>query len=126
MQNFKTSSQLIICRQHSEGGFSYPTSQHSKLLGLCTGTFAAAAISCSQDLVQLIPAAVHAVVVALHTGLRSQQESLSVDSKTLPPQYSMVVLGASESEIVPLLERFNLRNVSPIKHDSSFQQNNIS
>ncbi|KAF1952293.1 polyketide synthetase [Byssothecium circinans] len=98
--------------QHSEGGFAFPTSQDSKLVGFCTGAFAAAAISSSQDLVQLIPAAVHATVVALHTGLRSEQENLTVDGSS-SSRCSMVVLGASENEIASLLERFNSRNSMP-------------
>ena len=105
-------SMLIISRQHSEGGFSFPTSQDSKLLGSCTGAFAAAAVSCSKDLVQLIPAAVHATVIALHTGLRSGQEALSIDGNTSSSRFSMVVLGVPENRVVSLLESFNSRNVS--------------
>ncbi|KAI9712188.1 MAG: Type I Iterative PKS [Chrysothrix sp. TS-e1954] len=41
----------------------------SRVLGLCTGTLAAAAVSCSRDTLELIPAAVDAVVIAFRVGL---------------------------------------------------------
>ncbi|KAF2464727.1 polyketide synthetase [Lindgomyces ingoldianus] len=103
---------LIACRQHSEGGLSFPTGQDSKLVGFCTGAFAAAAVSSSKDLVRLIPAAVHATVIALHTGLRSGQEAPLIDGNT-SPRCSMVILGVCENEVVSLLERFNSRDPAP-------------
>ena len=108
----ETRALLILNRQHSEGRLSFPTAQDSQLLGFCTGAFAAAAISSSQDLVQLIPAAVHATVISLHTGLRSAQEALSIDSSISSSQCSIFVRGVSRDDVVVLLERFNSKNVS--------------
>ena len=39
------------------------------MLGLCTGTLAAAAVACSRSTLDLIPMAVDAVVVAFRIGL---------------------------------------------------------
>lgn len=103
---------LIVSRQHSDGKLSFPTAQDSQLLGFCTGCFAAAAVSSSQDLVQLIPAAVHATVIALHTGLRAAHMALSIDGKTSSSEWSMFVFGVSGKDGACLLERFNSRNVA--------------
>lgn len=64
---------------------------------------------------QLIPAGVHAVVVALHTGLRSAQEAQSMDINKVvsSSSHSMALLGVSETEVGPLLERFNSQIVRP-------------
>lgn len=60
---------------------------------------------------QLIPAAVHVMVVALHTGLRAAQEGQSISGNTSSSRCSMVVIGVSEIEVASLLERFNSRKV---------------
>lgn len=38
-------------------------------MGLCTGTFAAAAVSCSNSVSDLVPMAVDAVIAAFRTGM---------------------------------------------------------
>ena len=102
---------LTVNRQHSDGKLSFPNATDSQLLGFCTGAFAAAAVSSSQDLVQLIPAAVHATVVALYIGLRAAGVALSIDGNTSPSRWSMIVSGLSAKEGTYLLGRFNARNV---------------
>ncbi|EFY96165.1 polyketide synthase for naphthopyrone YWA1 [Metarhizium robertsii ARSEF 23] len=96
--------------QHSERKLSFPTPQDSVLLGFCTGSLAAAAVSSSQDLVSFIPAAVHAVVVALYTGLRAAQEAQSIHGNASSP-WSLLVLGISGDQMTTILEGFNSRNV---------------
>lgn len=104
--------QLTATRQHSEGRLPFPTDRDSKLLGLCTGALAAAAVSSSHDLTELISAAVHATVIALHTGLRSAEEVMSMDGNNSLSQFSMFVRGISGNEAISLVERFNSRGVS--------------
>lgn len=58
-------------RYYGEGSRPYPRADRSYLLGICTGSFAAAAVSTSQTLSELVPAGVEAVLVAFRTGLRS-------------------------------------------------------
>ncbi|TWU71000.1 t1pks [Metarhizium rileyi] len=98
--------------QHSEGQLSFPTPQDSMLLGFCTGSFAAAAVSSSRDLVSFIPAAVHAVVVALYTGLRAAREAQSIHGN-VSSRWSLFVLGVSGDHMTSLLESFNSRNSFP-------------
>src|SRR5699024_12810178 len=65
----------LFSRHFGEGSNPYPTAGNSYCLGLCTGSFAAAAISTSQTLSELIPAGVEAVLTAFRTALRSLMRS---------------------------------------------------
>ena len=56
-------------RYYGEGSRPFPSADNTYLVGICTGSFAAAAISTSQTLSELIPAGVEAVLVAFRTGL---------------------------------------------------------
>jgi hypothetical protein len=40
-----------------------------RLVGLCTGALAAAAVSCSRSILDLVPLAIHSIVVAFRVGL---------------------------------------------------------
>ncbi|WZH40776.1 type I polyketide synthase [Fusarium acuminatum] len=50
-------------------GRAFPT-ENDRIIGLCVGSLAAAAVSCSRSLSELVSASVDAVRVALHVGLR--------------------------------------------------------
>ncbi|KAK7417367.1 hypothetical protein QQX98_004644 [Neonectria punicea] len=56
---------------YSRNGRQYPPPQDTYCLGICTGSFAAAAVSCSRSLTELIDVAIQAVVVAFRTSLSS-------------------------------------------------------
>ncbi|GIZ44770.1 hypothetical protein CKM354_000795900 [Cercospora kikuchii] len=94
---------------HSEGRNTYPTASNSRLVGFCTGGLAAAAVSASRDLGELVKAGVYAAVVALHTGLRATQVARSIVGPHSASPWSMHVRGASRDDIEPLLERFHQR-----------------
>ncbi|PPJ51023.1 hypothetical protein CBER1_07830 [Cercospora berteroae] len=53
----------------SQTDLDYPRSDNARVLGLCTGTLAAAAVSCSRSTLDLIPLAVAAVSAAFKTGM---------------------------------------------------------
>lgn len=82
-------------------------------VGFCTGGLAAAAVSASRDLGELVKAGVYAAVVALHTGLRATQVARSIVGPHSASPWSMHVRGASRDDIEPLLERFHQRKVRP-------------
>lgn len=92
----------------------YPTSENTHLLGIGIGALAAAAISTSEDLIDLIPAAVHAIVVALHTGLRADQEAQSIQGLESSGSWAMGITGISIEETNQILERFNFANVRKV------------
>ncbi|KAG8408393.1 Type I Iterative PKS [Metarhizium acridum] len=62
-------AQFIV--KYGSNSKSYPSSTGTCIIGPCTGGFAAAAISCSQTLSDLIPVAVQACLAAFRTALRS-------------------------------------------------------
>ena len=62
-------SQLSTFRHYGEPGLSYPSPEDSYVLGLCTGSLAAAAISSCSTLSELLPAAVQTVQVAFRLGM---------------------------------------------------------
>jgi len=94
-------------------------------VGLCTGSFAAAAISTSQTLSELIPAGIEAVLVAFRTGLRSLE--LRNDIERPIPESSRswsVVVSAYEDQAAELIETFSLKKVSlrsPGHHSSKLR-----
>ncbi|KAJ3493731.1 hypothetical protein NLG97_g4549 [Lecanicillium saksenae] len=105
---------------HSEGNLPFPTSQNSQVLGLCTGAIAAAVVSTSENLDQLIPAAIHSIVVALHTGLRASQEATSIVGCCTAPsspgysaQYAMFIAGMSADDMSLLLKSLNFQAPPP-------------
>ena len=102
---------IILGRQHSQGILPYPKPENSHLLGIGIGALAAAAISSSEDVISIIPAAVYAVKVALHVGLRADQEAKSLDGPSSSQSWAMTVTGTSIEELQQLLQRFNLTNV---------------
>lgn len=58
----------LFIRQHSSGGHAYPQPDESCLVGICTGSLAAAAVSCAHSASTLLSSALHAVAVALRLG----------------------------------------------------------
>jgi naphtho-gamma-pyrone polyketide synthase len=96
-----------------EGSRPFPTAANTYLVGLCTGSFAAAAISTSQTLSELIPAGIEAVLVAFRTGLRSLELRNDIE-RPIPEtsrSWSMVV-SAKEEQAAESIQTFCLNKVS--------------
>ncbi|RDW58256.1 hypothetical protein BP6252_13667 [Coleophoma cylindrospora] len=73
----------------------------SGVVGLCTGALAAAAISCSHSMLDLVPLAVDAVVVAFRTGTQVSEVAHRVAGRPAAGQsWSMIVAGASSDAAV--------------------------
>lgn len=94
-------------RYFGAGSRPYPDIVNTYLVGVCTGSFAASAISTSQTLSELIPAGVEAVLVAFRTALLSfvLRHDLEQPISGIPKSWSVVV-SASHSEAVSLIENF--------------------
>ena len=58
----------------------YPKAATSCVIGICSGALAAAAVSSSTTFSNLLPAAVHSVVISFRTGLRSAEVGLTISS----------------------------------------------
>lgn len=82
------------------------------VLGLCTGSLAAAAISTSSSIFELVPAAVEAVLIAFRTGLRSIEVRDEIDqgSQSASPVWSVIV-GMEESQALTELDAFSAEKV---------------
>ncbi|KAL2062955.1 hypothetical protein VTL71DRAFT_6027 [Oculimacula yallundae] len=79
-------------KYYGEDSRPYPVSSNSYAIGLCTGSFAAAAISTSHTISELIPAALEAVLVAFRTGLASIEARDDIEySQQLSAPWSVIV-----------------------------------
>lgn len=98
---------LITARYYGEDSRPYPAAANSYAIGLCTGSFAAAAISTSQTISELIPAALEAFLVSFRTGLASMEARDDIDpnSQEAAPIWSMIV-GLKEQDAHTALKAF--------------------
>ncbi|KFY41333.1 hypothetical protein V494_03051 [Pseudogymnoascus sp. VKM F-4513 (FW-928)] len=101
-------------RYFGEGSGLYPSATDSYCLGLCAGGFAAAAISTSQTLAELIPAGVEAVLAAFRTALCSLvvRSNIEEPSNNTHQSWSAVV-NIQEDEASELIKRFILEKGLP-------------
>jgi hypothetical protein len=99
---------LIAFSHYTETGQPYPPPQETHLVGLCTGLFTAAAVSCCRTVTDLIPLAVHTVLVAFRTGLSVSEVRDRVDSQDgSPSAWSALIPGLQGEAAVRLLTKFN-------------------
>ena len=90
----------------------YPSKSDTHIVGSCTGLLAAAVVSSSRNLVDLLPAAVEVVKVAYRIGslvseVAEQVEQLSIHS----PSWSVVLPGLAEQELANDLKVFHEQKV---------------
>ncbi|KAL5117793.1 fusarubin cluster-polyketide synthase [Pleosporales sp. CAS-2024a] len=89
----------------------FPDAQSSIVLGLCTGSFAAAAVSCSRNKTELIPAAIEAVIASFRTGKLVDDVARRVSASTgVDDSWSVLVEGAASARLV---EQFNATSTLP-------------
>ncbi|KAJ4178461.1 fusarubin cluster-polyketide synthase [Fusarium falciforme] len=85
----------------SQAGISSYDAQSSRVVGLCTGAFAAAAISCSSFTADLIPMAVYSVIAAFRTGMLVTDVARRVDqSQDLDQSWALLVPGSKSAAAV--------------------------
>src|SRR5271155_5043972 len=79
---------MVKHRYFTEGSRPYPPPTNTYVIGPCTGGFAAAAVSCSQTLPDLVSNGVEAVLAAFRTALRSFLVGQSLSSRVQSTQPS--------------------------------------
>lgn len=95
-------------RYLGQGSNTYPSAASTYLLGACTGSFAAAAISTSQTLAELLPPAVEAVLVAFRCALRAFIFRDDIEASVSSGQKSWTALvRIQRSEADKLIKDFN-------------------
>ena len=109
---FVISAVLTPFRYHGDGSRPFPSSSDTTVLGLCTGSLTAAAISTSANVFELLPAAVEAVLIAFRIGLRSIEvrDEIERGSQGASPVWSVIV-GMQENQALQELDRFSAAKV---------------
>ncbi|MCJ1401237.1 hypothetical protein MMC11_004449 [Xylographa trunciseda] len=93
--------------QHNNQYKPYPKPTNSYVIGLCTGALAAAAVASSSSPTNLLPAAVHSVIVAFRIGLRAVEvaRSTSVEAKSdLSGDWSLLCAGLAIEQAERMIE----------------------
>ncbi|KAL2850258.1 beta-ketoacyl synthase [Aspergillus pseudoustus] len=95
-------------RQFDDPSIPYPRFSDSYVLGVCTGSLAAAAISCSTSLSDLLPIAVQTVLVAFRLGLCAQEvrDRLEISEENRTKPWS-VVSEVPPEEVAIAIEKFS-------------------
>ncbi|KAF5662736.1 polyketide synthase [Fusarium heterosporum] len=88
----------------SQAGIDSYDAQSTRVVGLCTGAFAAAAVSCSSFTADLIPMAVSSVIAAFRTGLLVTDTAQRVNpSQDLNQSWALLIPG---QKAAAMLEEF--------------------
>ena len=103
---------LTLARYFGEGSRQYPHYSNSYAMGLCTGSFAAAAISTCQTISELLPAAVEAVLVAFRTGLRSFEARNDIEPRSVASPVWSAIVGIQEEQAASILDAFSKEKVN--------------
>ena len=86
---------------HEDSKFQYPDPDNDRVLGLCTGALAAAAVSCSRSTLDLVPLGVEAVIVAFRTGVHVSDVAQRIEPLLdFDESWSIVVAGSAAAGIV--------------------------
>lgn len=97
----------------SDSSDSYPDAANSYLIGVCTGLFAATAVSSSRTMTELVPAGVEAALVAFRTGLHSLKMQRDIEPLSANASRSWsFIFTLSESQALEVLQGFNAEVVS--------------
>lgn len=100
----------------SDNNDRYPTSRDTFALGLCTGSFAAAAFTVAKSATELIQAGTEAVLVALRVALRSYQTRNDIVNVPSGVQQSWsVIVNSAEKDVPALLDTYATKQVRVIR-----------
>ncbi|EKV10885.1 Conidial pigment polyketide synthase PksP/Alb1 [Penicillium digitatum] len=116
LESALTTIYQLGCFIHYYGdlGHAYPSSEESRIIGLCTGQLASAAVSSSRTIGELIPAGVETAIVALRLGLCVWKvQELIEPSKSATSSWSVLVSGLREPEAQDLIQHYAKKNALP-------------
>lgn len=107
----------FFMRQFDDPAIPYPRFNDSYVLGVCTGSLAAAAISCSTSLSELLPIAVQTVLVSFRLGLCAQEvrDRLEISDANHTKPWS-VVSDILPDEMAIAINRFSNQKVGKLTH----------
>ncbi|KAJ5575635.1 hypothetical protein N7535_002561 [Penicillium sp. DV-2018c] len=116
LESALTTIYQLGCFIHYYGdlGHAYPSADENYIIGLCTGQLAAAAVSSSKTVGELISVGVHTVVLSLRLGMCvSKVQELIEPSKSAASSWSVLVSGMREPEAHELIEQYAKKNALP-------------
>ncbi|CAL5871299.1 uncharacterized protein PFLUO_LOCUS5549 [Penicillium psychrofluorescens] len=116
LESALTTIHQLGCFIHYYGdlGHMYPSGSDSCIVGLCTGQLAAAAVSSSKTVGELLPVGVETVVLALRLGMSVAKVQQSLErNKSFSPSWSVLVSGLREPEAQELIQKFSKANTLP-------------
>ncbi len=102
---------------HFIGYFSeqpYPDALQTRCIGLCTGSLAATAVSCSRSISELIPIAVEAVRISFRTGLAVGSAASSLETEQHEGKSWSTIVTTNEQTARAELEIFHKLNSIPL------------
>ncbi|KAL3458190.1 beta-ketoacyl synthase [Aspergillus heterothallicus] len=99
--------------QFDDPSIPYPRFNDSYVLGVCTGSLAAAAISCSSSLSELLPIAVQTVLVAFRLGLCAQEVRDRLELSEANRTSWSVVSEVPPEEVALAIEKFSHETALP-------------
>lgn len=105
----------MVFSHFGEGSRIYPVPVDSIAAGACIGLLAAAAISSAQTVIDLLPPAVEAVLVAFHTGLRTMETRDYVERAPSTANWCMVVAAPDEHMVSAAIEDYARAKVRDIR-----------
>lgn len=106
---------MALNTTYSQANSQRACADNTRVLGLCTGALAAAAISCSRDTLELIPLAVDAVVVAFRTGKRVTDVATGIEPlDASDSSWSTIIAGATASESISSICKDMVRLLSSL------------
>ncbi|CAK3875036.1 Conidial yellow pigment biosynthesis polyketide synthase [Lecanosticta acicola] len=86
----------------AQSDLEYPSASNARILGLCTGSLTASAVSCSRSTLDLVSLAVETVKIAFKTGQRvtdAAQRLEPASEAKLDQSWSMIVGGSQEAAL---------------------------
>lgn len=109
---------LTVHSLHGPQGLDYPSADSSCLVGLCTGTLAAAAVSSARSLSDLLELAVQATIIAFKAGLCTWDISRSIfcDQSNHGRPWAFAVSGLSVEQASQAVKDFSEEEVNDAKN----------
>ncbi|EXV02536.1 polyketide synthase, DHN melanin biosynthesis [Metarhizium robertsii] len=106
--------------KYGNAGCAYPNRQDVHVTGMCVGSLAAAAVSCSRSIGDVIVAGIVAIRAALRVGLRAHQAALLISNRAAPHthwSYAVSTESLRLDLIKDALEKFAQdMDTSPLSH----------
>ncbi|KAK4147650.1 ketoacyl-synt-domain-containing protein [Dichotomopilus funicola] len=113
----------------SEADGWYNGANTSRVAGLCTGTLAAAAVSCSRSTQELVAKGLDAVVVAFRTGVRVTDVAKRVApaaAESGDETWSIIVAGAAAADAVKAFGENSILPLTSRPYVSAFAPNGVT